>query len=294
MVQGRDETVPQFAHRFLEVQHSLEKLIPNIHYTPDQQDTELQHAFLIKLRPPIPKHLVSRDFDFTSLQSVIDVAERYDSKFPSSVPNNRAMYADSFREDKAMLKFPSGTSNTSPPKCFSCGKIRHLKKDCKSTPLGRSNSFSNARNGTKKKSDVCYFYYRYSKPKCLIQSDGLFKCKFGKLHKCSLCTRFGCAFYQHNSDAQLKLLNTPDMSEINHQITSTINEGFDKLASKLAGLTSPPLTVSPVFQVLKMKICQCLVCPQLYRTQLTYPIYQTGTSCGAKLSPGDRYFTALR
>ena len=76
MVQSRDETVLQFAHRFLEVQHSLEKLIPNIHYVPDQQDTKLQHAFLIKLRPPIAKHLVSRDFDFTSLQPVIDVAER--------------------------------------------------------------------------------------------------------------------------------------------------------------------------------------------------------------------------
>ena len=69
------ETVQQFAHHFLEVQHSLGKLIPNIHHTPDQQDTELQHAFFIKLHPPIAKHLVSRDFDFTSLQSVIYVAE---------------------------------------------------------------------------------------------------------------------------------------------------------------------------------------------------------------------------
>ena len=75
MVQGWDETVLQFAYRFLEVQHSLGKLIPNIHYTPDQQDTELQHAFLIKLHPPTAKHLVSRDFDFTSLQSIINVAE---------------------------------------------------------------------------------------------------------------------------------------------------------------------------------------------------------------------------
>ena len=168
MVQGRDETVPQFAHRFLEVQHSLEKLIPNIHCTPDQQDTELQHAFLIKLRPPIAKHLVSRDFDFTSLQSVIDVAEGYDSQFLSSIPNNRARYADPFREDKAMLKFPSGTSNTIPPKCFSCGKIGHLKKDCKSTPLGRSNSSSNASNDTKKKSDVCYFYRHIHKLESLF------------------------------------------------------------------------------------------------------------------------------
>ena len=81
-------------------------------------------------------------------------------------------------------------------------------------------------------------YNRYSKSKCLIQSGGLFKCKFDKLHKCSFCTRFGCALYQHNSDAQFNLLSTPDTSEINHQITSTINEGFDKLSTKLTGLTS--------------------------------------------------------
>ena len=45
MVQGRDETVSQFAHRFLEIQHSSEKLIPNIHYTPDKKDTELLLSF---------------------------------------------------------------------------------------------------------------------------------------------------------------------------------------------------------------------------------------------------------
>ena len=292
MVQGRDETVPQFAHRFLQVQHSLEKLIPNIHYTPDQQDTELQHAFLIKLRPPIAKHLVSRDFDFTSLQSVINVAKRDDSQFPSSIPNNRAMYADPFREDKAMLKFPSGTSNTSPPKCFSCGKTGHLKKDCKSTQLGRSNSSSNASNGTKKKSDVCYFYNRYSKPKCLIS---LFKCKFGKLHKCSLCTRFGCALYQHNSDAQLNLLSTPDTSEINHQITSTINEGFDKLANKLAGLTSTASDIKSNISGVENENLPMFGMPSVVSNTVDLPNLSNRHIMWCKVkSRGDRYFTVLR
>ena len=70
MVQGRDEPVSQFAHRFLEIQHSLEKLIPNIHYTSDKKDTELQHTFLIKLRPHNAKHLASRDFDFKSVAAL--------------------------------------------------------------------------------------------------------------------------------------------------------------------------------------------------------------------------------
>ena len=64
VVQGPTETVPKFAHRFLQVQHSLEKLVPKIHFTQDNQDIELQHAFLIKLRPAIAKHLASREYDF--------------------------------------------------------------------------------------------------------------------------------------------------------------------------------------------------------------------------------------
>ena len=80
------------------------------------------------------------------------------------------------------------------------------------------------------------------------------------------------------------------MSEINHQITSTINDGFDKLASKLAGLTSTTPDSKSSISGFENENLQCLVCPQLYQTQLTYPIYQTSTSCGAKLSPGRSIF----
>ena len=153
MVQGRNKPVSQFAHRFLEIQHSLENLIPNIHYTPDKKDTELQHAFLIKLRPHIAKHLASRDFDFKSIQSVIETAERYDKQFGSPFPGSRqAIYADPFREDKAMLKL-----STERPKCYNCGKSGHFKKDYQTVngTVDRSNL-----NMTKKQPEISNLYNR--------------------------------------------------------------------------------------------------------------------------------------
>ena len=47
MRQGASERVCDFAHRFLDVQTELAKLIPNIHYTSDGKDLELQYAFAI-------------------------------------------------------------------------------------------------------------------------------------------------------------------------------------------------------------------------------------------------------
>ena len=233
MVQGREEPVSEFAHRFLEIQHSLEKLIPNIHYTSDKKDTELQHAFFIKLRPHIAKHLASRDFDFKSVQSVIEIAERYDKQFGSPFPSGRtATYSDPFREDKAMLKLSSEH-----PNCYNCGKFGHFKKNCKTAngTVDRSNL-----NVTKKQPEIYNLYNRYSKPNCLIQSGGILKCKFNNLHKCSVCSHSSCALYKHNSNSnrQLNLLSSHDSSAIEQQITSSINQGFEKLEDKLAGLTS--------------------------------------------------------
>ena len=55
MTQQPGETVADFAHRFSETQHALEKLIPNIHRSVAAGDLELTHAFAIKLLPEINK-----------------------------------------------------------------------------------------------------------------------------------------------------------------------------------------------------------------------------------------------
>ena len=72
------------------------------------------------------------------------------------------MYVEVFKEDRAMLDSKSSART----KCFSCGKVGHLKRDCQATtPVRSSNN-----TGTKKKFDICYYYNRFKKPNCLIQA----------------------------------------------------------------------------------------------------------------------------
>ena len=74
MKQGETEKVCDFAHRFLDTLTELSKLIPKIHYTPDGKDIELQHAFIIKLRPSILAEIISREFKFGNLQVTMNTA----------------------------------------------------------------------------------------------------------------------------------------------------------------------------------------------------------------------------
>ena len=70
MHQHQQETVADFAHRFCEVQNELGNLIPKIH-----GDLELIHAFVIKLQDDISRELVSREFNFKTLQSLTVISK---------------------------------------------------------------------------------------------------------------------------------------------------------------------------------------------------------------------------
>ena len=58
MIQGPQELLSDFAHRFCDLQTELTKLIPGIHMTPKGEDIELQYAFAIKLRKTLQSKLL--------------------------------------------------------------------------------------------------------------------------------------------------------------------------------------------------------------------------------------------
>ena len=84
MRQNPSESVSNFAHRFMETQHSLQKLVPGIHSTPDDSQAELIHAFCIKLKPDIGKYLLSREKPFKDLLAAIESTKRQESVIPST------------------------------------------------------------------------------------------------------------------------------------------------------------------------------------------------------------------
>ena len=82
MKQGSAERVCEFARRFHDVQNELIKLMPNIHLASDGSDVELRDAFTIELRTEIQRETVSRDFTYSSMQEIVQVAERFEKIHP--------------------------------------------------------------------------------------------------------------------------------------------------------------------------------------------------------------------
>ena len=176
MTQGPNESVADFAHRFCETQHALEKLIPNIHRTADGGDIELIHAFAIKLLPAISKEILSRDFNFPDLPSVIEAAKRTASRIP---PN----FAESGWKQPQVnaMMHQANTRNTR-----------------------RRN-----RNETEQSGDrFCFVYNKYHNASC-EQSGNPNICKKGFLHKCSVCNKFNCKAVRHSDPPSQRSVSRP-------------------------------------------------------------------------------------
>eukprot|EP00794_Sanderia_malayensis_P021062 gene21062-biopygen14629 len=93
--QNPDESVSNFAHRFMETPHSLQKLVPGIHCSPDGSQVELIHTFSIKLLPDIGKYLITREQPFTDLLAAVECAKRHESMMssaPTKLPHTDVLY----------------------------------------------------------------------------------------------------------------------------------------------------------------------------------------------------------
>ena len=267
MKQQPNETVADFAHRFCEVQHELELLIPNIHHTPNGNDLELIYAFSIKLKEDINRNLVSREFAFSCLQEVIHAAARYedqsivksdsltsDSTFSKSVDKPAALYADKsyhnntrFRSDAQRDrpdKPPSYQKSGFSPDTFSRSKV----------PPNRPNSSFERSSSS---SQVCYAFNRYPKANCELQNN---KCQHGRQHKCLTCNRVGCKQLFHaNSESPSRSSRPPNKSSNSanrnvpqrnsHVSTAQVFTLLDKVESLTERMETIASTNQPVTKV---------------------------------------------
>ena len=155
--QNANESVSNFAHRFLEIQHALEKLIPGIHTSPDGNQMELIHAFSMKLLPHLSKPLISRDTPFADILDAIECAKRQESVniIPDSASMSTALYSGHQQ--------PKGTFT-------------------KQTSPGLP------------KSEICRNFNRFSPSRCELPHN---ICRNGYQHRCSICNVISCKALNH-------------------------------------------------------------------------------------------------
>ena len=248
MSQQPHESVSDFSHRFLETQNSLEKLLPGIHRSSDG-DLEVIHAFIVKLKPVIAKHLLSRDVDLKDISHTIEAAKRYEAV--------------------------ETTMNLSPKSDFAPLPSTALLADNPDVRLRKPN-FS----GTSKH---CWYFNKFHKAHCEMADN---KCAKGYRHVCSQCFKPNCKlrFHNHlptrtfgssrkeyssfspsNSEAsgkvdKIKAKTSPDshallvdtveqvmsssLQNLNQTITTSIQKAFDKGFSPSPSASAPPADVS--------------------------------------------------
>ena len=134
--QQRHESVADFSHRFGEVQHQLQKLLPGIHKIKGEdgagEDLELIYAFAIKLREDIAAEIVSREFKYSSLQNVTDAARRYEEHRPNDIHSVSARPAktDHAEQQKIGLREPEALyhQSQSDVNIMHSNEISHLER----------------------------------------------------------------------------------------------------------------------------------------------------------------------
>ena len=143
MKQHPSESVADFAHGFAEHQHALEKLIPGIHRPSAGDDTKLIHAFALKLRQDISADILSRDFNFPTLASLVEAAKRYESRHPPP-------------------SWPVDVEKWTPVAQFADPRNQSQKSE--GVKLRDSSQDSNVKSGDVKR--ICSLFNRYPKANC--------------------------------------------------------------------------------------------------------------------------------
>ena len=242
MKQGSAERVCDFAHRFHDVQNELIKLIPNIHLTPDGSDVELRHAFTIKLRTEIQREIVSRDFTYSSLQEIVQVAERFEKIHPPTMSEWKHNTTSAMSIDVNKTR-----QTTSFPPCVFCKKTNHSEKNCFHNPLRVTRPSSYQQHVPSKPvsqplpkpgnfKTICINFNSMANANCEQPNN---QCSYGRQHKCLVCQKWGCKRINHTKSPNT--VQKPALARVNLHTPETspdIQAKIDQLTSTVSNLSS--------------------------------------------------------
>ena len=204
MQQGNKESVAEFANRFTQTQLELVKLVLNIHCLPTTKDAkdscselELIHAFVITLKDPVKKDLVSREFKYSSLQSLIMVikakGQNQNVVVILVVPQVSLLVQIGLGLALVIFQVAIGlTIHNSNP--------YHKGQGKQSQGLKSGNDhFSNAGNSGQSEAPICFAINQYEQAFCELPNN---QCNHKRLHKCQTCGRWGCKSRNHSQQSR--------------------------------------------------------------------------------------------
>ena len=270
MHQQPNESVADFAHRFTETQHELEKLLPKIHRAADadgNDEVELIYSFSIKLKKSISKDLMSRDFKFKSLEEIISAAQRYElhsdslpgkdfeelpaweltkhakpepvavysgpiQSRPSPSPSHFSQQQD-FSHSNSSCNVPA-SGRPRPNQHHSSGSnFQNPSNSPTGIPSGNSGKSSSRPQGT---SEICNMFNKFKRSTCELPNN---KCFYHRLHKCQACHKWGCKSCNDRSTGQVDFTKSKAKPQDQAHVASTIAASSGQSASCENGPSFP-------------------------------------------------------
>ena len=268
MYQQPNESVADFAHKFTETQHELEKLLPKIHGAADadgNDEVELIYSFSIKLKKSISKDMMSREFKFKSLQEIISPAQRYElhsdslpgkdfEELPAweltkhAKPEPVAVYSGPIQSRPSPRPFSQqqdfSHSNSSrnvpasgrprPNQHHSNGSnFQNRSNPPTGIPSGNSGKSSSRPQGT---SEICNMFDKFKRSTCELPHN---KCFYHRLHKCEACHKWGCKSRNPRLPGQVDFTTSKAKPQGQAHAASTIAASSSQSASCENGPSFP-------------------------------------------------------
>ena len=147
--------------------------------------------FISKTKTDIQKHLVLKAEEYKDLSEIIEAAKRIErSSSPGGLSNTNKPPLDppNALNITPIPPVPDGRSR----KCFyHCHSPGHIKSSCpkrtaKTPPTGNS----------QRGNEVCRLWNKHQQSPCTLQNQS---CKYGRAHKCTVCSKPGCKALIHNN-----------------------------------------------------------------------------------------------